>query len=216
MERAWTPKSAALPAQSRARRQPGKHDPRQHPRIRGTRQPVGPGQGYRVELDQAPTPRWTPTAHRRRNLRRRPGHRHHPLPRRAIGRLNRRGRLTWSLPKGHIENAETPEQAAIREVAEETLPHASHRRRTMRPGPRGHRSRLDPTHRPAPTTGLPRRTPPGTARPRPRPDLGSHGWQVWELGTVLLLARGPRVSGLLEGCRRIGRDRSGSRIWRGG
>jgi 8-oxo-dGTP pyrophosphatase MutT (NUDIX family) len=29
-------------------------------------------------------------------------------------------RLLWSLPKGHIEEGETPEQAAIREVAEET------------------------------------------------------------------------------------------------
>jgi 8-oxo-dGTP pyrophosphatase MutT (NUDIX family) len=37
-----------------------------------------------------------------------------------IGRLDRRGRLLWSLPKGHIESGETPEQAAIREVAEET------------------------------------------------------------------------------------------------
>lgn len=37
-----------------------------------------------------------------------------------IGRLDRRGRLLWSLPKGHIENGETAEQAAIREVAEET------------------------------------------------------------------------------------------------
>ena len=31
-----------------------------------------------------------------------------------------RERLLWSLPKGHIEAGETPEQAAIREVAEET------------------------------------------------------------------------------------------------
>ncbi|MEI6407247.1 MAG: NUDIX hydrolase [Actinomycetes bacterium] len=31
-----------------------------------------------------------------------------------------RERLLWSLPKGHIELGETPEQAAIREVAEET------------------------------------------------------------------------------------------------
>lgn len=37
-----------------------------------------------------------------------------------IGRLNRRGRLLWSLPKGHVETGETFEQAAIREVAEET------------------------------------------------------------------------------------------------
>ena len=31
-----------------------------------------------------------------------------------------REKLLWSLPKGHIEPGETPEQAAIREVAEET------------------------------------------------------------------------------------------------
>ncbi|WP_073480231.1 NUDIX hydrolase [Streptoalloteichus hindustanus] len=38
----------------------------------------------------------------------------------VIGRLDRRGRLLWSLPKGHIEPGETAEQAAVREVAEET------------------------------------------------------------------------------------------------
>jgi 8-oxo-dGTP pyrophosphatase MutT (NUDIX family) len=37
-----------------------------------------------------------------------------------IGRLDRRGRLRWSLPKGHVEVGETTEDAAIREVAEET------------------------------------------------------------------------------------------------
>ncbi|MEV6603337.1 NUDIX hydrolase [Kutzneria sp. NPDC051319] len=37
-----------------------------------------------------------------------------------IGRLDRRGRLLWSLPKGHIEAGETSEQTAIREVSEET------------------------------------------------------------------------------------------------
>lgn len=37
-----------------------------------------------------------------------------------IGRRNRRGRLRWSLPKGHIERGETAEQAAVREVHEET------------------------------------------------------------------------------------------------
>jgi len=37
-----------------------------------------------------------------------------------IGRLDRRGRMTWSLPKGHLENEETAEEAAIREVEEET------------------------------------------------------------------------------------------------
>jgi 8-oxo-dGTP pyrophosphatase MutT (NUDIX family) len=37
-----------------------------------------------------------------------------------IGRTDRRGRLLWSLPKGHIEKGETAEQTAVREVAEET------------------------------------------------------------------------------------------------
>lgn len=37
-----------------------------------------------------------------------------------IGRLDRKGRLLWSLPKGHIEPGETPEQTAVREIAEET------------------------------------------------------------------------------------------------
>jgi ADP-ribose pyrophosphatase YjhB (NUDIX family) len=37
-----------------------------------------------------------------------------------IGRYDRRGRLRWSLPKGHLEPGETVEQAAVREVAEET------------------------------------------------------------------------------------------------
>lgn len=38
----------------------------------------------------------------------------------CIGRRNRAGRLEWCLPKGHIEHGETPEMAAVREVAEET------------------------------------------------------------------------------------------------
>jgi len=37
-----------------------------------------------------------------------------------IGRLDRRGRLLWSLPKGHVEAGETVEDTAVREVAEET------------------------------------------------------------------------------------------------
>ena len=37
-----------------------------------------------------------------------------------IGRLDRRGRLLWSLPKGHLESGELVTDAAIREVAEET------------------------------------------------------------------------------------------------
>lgn len=37
-----------------------------------------------------------------------------------IGKLDRRGRLLWSLPKGHVEAGETLEQTAAREVAEET------------------------------------------------------------------------------------------------
>jgi 8-oxo-dGTP pyrophosphatase MutT (NUDIX family) len=38
----------------------------------------------------------------------------------VIGRLDRRGRLLWSLPKGHVEEGETAEAAAVREVMEET------------------------------------------------------------------------------------------------
>jgi 8-oxo-dGTP pyrophosphatase MutT (NUDIX family) len=42
-----------------------------------------------------------------------------------IARRDRRGRLIWSLPKGHIEAGETPEDAAVREVFEETGIHGS-------------------------------------------------------------------------------------------
>jgi ADP-ribose pyrophosphatase YjhB (NUDIX family) len=43
------------------------------------------------------------------------------VPRGAlIARTDRHGRLLWSLPKGHIEDGETAEQAAVREVEEET------------------------------------------------------------------------------------------------
>lgn len=38
----------------------------------------------------------------------------------VIGRRGRRGALTWSLPKGHLEVGETPEQTAVREIEEET------------------------------------------------------------------------------------------------
>ena len=38
----------------------------------------------------------------------------------VITRRNRAGRLEWCLPKGHLEGQETPEDAAIREVFEET------------------------------------------------------------------------------------------------
>lgn len=37
----------------------------------------------------------------------------------VIGRRNRGGKLEWCLPKGHLEDDETPEDAAKREVAEE-------------------------------------------------------------------------------------------------
>ena len=37
-----------------------------------------------------------------------------------IGRLDRRGRLLWSLPKGHVEAGEAEEDTAVREVMEET------------------------------------------------------------------------------------------------
>ena len=37
-----------------------------------------------------------------------------------ISRHDRRGRLIWSFPKGHLEAGETDQQAAVREVGEET------------------------------------------------------------------------------------------------
>jgi ADP-ribose pyrophosphatase YjhB (NUDIX family) len=44
----------------------------------------------------------------------------HSLQAALIARHDRRGRLVWSLPKGHVEQGETPAAAAIREVEEET------------------------------------------------------------------------------------------------
>lgn len=38
----------------------------------------------------------------------------------VIGKLDRRGRLVWSLPKGKVEPGETLEQTAEREIGEET------------------------------------------------------------------------------------------------
>ncbi|MFN8074368.1 MAG: NUDIX hydrolase [Kineosporiaceae bacterium] len=38
----------------------------------------------------------------------------------VIARHNRAGRLEWCLPKGHLEGEETAEQAAVREIREET------------------------------------------------------------------------------------------------
>lgn len=38
----------------------------------------------------------------------------------VIARRNRAGRLEWCVPKGHLEGDETPQQAAVREIAEET------------------------------------------------------------------------------------------------
>ena len=37
-----------------------------------------------------------------------------------IARINRGGRLEWCLPKGHPEGTESNEEAAVREIAEET------------------------------------------------------------------------------------------------
>ncbi len=37
-----------------------------------------------------------------------------------IGRLDRRGRILWSMPKGHVENDEAKDSTAEREVWEET------------------------------------------------------------------------------------------------
>ena len=113
-----------------------------------------------------------------------------------IGRLDRRGRLLWSLPKGHIEEGETPEQTAVREVAEETgilgeiirplgtidywfvaerrrIHKTVHhflmeraRRRTVRRRRRGDRGRLGPLGRAGGAACLRRRAPAGAARAR--------------------------------------------------
>ena len=49
-----------------------------------------------------------------------------PIPSAAlIARHDKNGRLIWLLPKGHVEPGETNEEAAIREVAEETCITAS-------------------------------------------------------------------------------------------
>ena len=37
-----------------------------------------------------------------------------------IARHDRKGHLVWSMPKGHLESGETAEEAAVREVHEET------------------------------------------------------------------------------------------------
>jgi 8-oxo-dGTP pyrophosphatase MutT (NUDIX family) len=37
-----------------------------------------------------------------------------------MARFNRGGKLEWCIPKGHLEQSETSEQAALREVFEET------------------------------------------------------------------------------------------------
>lgn len=41
-------------------------------------------------------------------------------PAAIIARRNRGGRLEWCLPKGHLETDETAQEAAVREVLEET------------------------------------------------------------------------------------------------
>ena len=38
----------------------------------------------------------------------------------VIARRNRGSRLEWCLPKGHLEGSETPQEAAVREISEET------------------------------------------------------------------------------------------------
>jgi len=46
----------------------------------------------------------------------------HAFPLRAavIARINRAGRFEWYLPKGHLKSGESPRQAAVREIEEET------------------------------------------------------------------------------------------------
>jgi 8-oxo-dGTP pyrophosphatase MutT (NUDIX family) len=43
-----------------------------------------------------------------------------PVSGALIARYNRLGRVEWCLPKGHLEGDETPAEAAVREIGEET------------------------------------------------------------------------------------------------
>src|SRR3982750_4322524 len=77
-----------------------------------------------------------------------------------IGRLDRRGRLLWSLPKGHVEAGETEGQGAVRR------------------GRRGQRGRLGAAHGAGGQAGVRGRAPPAGqgARPLARDGLTSP-WQ---------------------------------------
>ena len=145
-----------------------------------------------------------------------------------IGRTDRRGRLLWSLPKGHIEAGETPEDTAVREVAEETgiigevvaplgiidfwfvadgrrvhktVHHfllRADRRRALRRRHRGHRGRLGAARRVEQPAGLRRRA--GTRRARARA-AGRHRVSRTAAGRAAgrSAAGGPLTGALLAG-----------------
>jgi 8-oxo-dGTP pyrophosphatase MutT (NUDIX family) len=105
-----------------------------------------------------------------------------------IGRLDRRGRLLWSLPKGHVEPGETEAQTAVREVAEETgisgrvIGQAGDHRLLVRGrGPTGAQDRPP--------------LPAARHRPRPRLELSDADVEVSEVALVPL-ERAPRAPGL--------------------
>src|SRR5699024_4266321 len=113
-----------------------------------------------------------------------------------IGRVDRRGRLLWSMPQGHVEEHESHHSTAEREVWEETgiagtvidelgtidywfvsegtRIHKTVHHHLLRyvdgqfndEDPRGHRSHLGSREPPGRTPRLRRRTPPGPPRPR--------------------------------------------------
>ena len=153
--------------------------PRPEPRARRAPRPAWPGWTRRAPAASSSTARGA-------------------VPRAAlIARHDRRGRLVWSLPKGHVEAGETPADAAVREVEEETgirggrprparhhrllvrrrpaaraqdgppLPARGRERRALRRRHRGRRGGLVPAARRPRGPRLRRRAPAPRARRRP-------------------------------------------------
>ena len=97
-----------------------------------------------VRLDGPAAPGAGRMPHGGGDLRGRPGRRLDAAAARSaavIARLNRAGRLEWCLPKGHLEDDETPEQAAVREIEEETGHPRRRRARAWARSTTGSRSR---------------------------------------------------------------------------
>ncbi|MFM9150717.1 MAG: NUDIX hydrolase [Candidatus Planktophila sp.] len=93
-----------------AHRAPQNNNSHQQQKNAPEKKPSGPRQPYAKRVDEVSAGGLVIDSTKTRGL--------------LIGRRDHKDvtgqRILWSLPKGHIEEGETPEQAAIREVAEET------------------------------------------------------------------------------------------------